>query len=238
MGMEGIRFRFHYRRPGARQGKAETLHVKAPLLGRHSVHTALRAAAVGLIEEMGWDEIVAGIQNMPGQLRLVVLPGVNGCTVIDDTYNASPASTIAALNLLADIDPAASGRRVAVLGDMRELGSFTDEGHRLVGRRVADVATVLVTVGDLGAEIAAEAAAVGFPAERIHRLQGDLATLADSTVALLREILHPHDLVLVKGSRAVGMEAIASELTAGNGSRRNANAEQEIAASHRKAGDA
>ena len=69
------------------------------------MHTALRAAAVGLIEEMGWDEIVAGIQNMPAQLRLVVLPGVNGCTVIDDTYNASPASTIAAINLLADVEP-------------------------------------------------------------------------------------------------------------------------------------
>jgi UDP-N-acetylmuramoyl-tripeptide--D-alanyl-D-alanine ligase len=238
MGMEGIRFRFHYRRPGAKRGKIEALHVKAPLLGRHSVHTALRAAAVGLIEEMGWDEIVAGIQNMPAQLRLVVLPGVNGCTVIDDTYNASPASTIAAINLLADVEPTANGRRVAVLGDMRELGSFTDEGHKLVGRRVADVANVLVTVGDLGAEIAAEAAAVGFPAERIHRLQGDLATLADGTVALLREILHPHDLVLVKGSRAVGMEAIAAEITAGNGSPRNAAAEQEIVASHRKAGDA
>lgn len=75
------------------------------------------------------------MQSTPGQLRLVIVPGINGSTVIDDTYNASPASMIAALNLLADVEPKGQGRRVAVLGDMRELGDYTDEGHRLVGRR-------------------------------------------------------------------------------------------------------
>ncbi|MBK8047383.1 MAG: UDP-N-acetylmuramoyl-tripeptide--D-alanyl-D-alanine ligase [Anaerolineales bacterium] len=131
MGMEGIRFRFHYRKPGT--DKVESLYLRVPLLGRHSVHTALCATAAGLVEGLGWDEIVAGLQSIPGQLRLVVVPGINGSTVIDDTYNASPASTVAALNLLADIEP--KGRRVAVLGDMRELGSYTGEGHKLVGAR-------------------------------------------------------------------------------------------------------
>ena len=131
LGMEGVRFRFHYRRPG--QARTETLAVRVPLMGRHSVHTALGAAAAGLVEGMDWDEIVAGMQSLPGQLRLVVVAGLNGCTVIDDTYNASPASTIAALNLLADIAPKGNGRRVAVLGDMRELGDYTEEGHQLGG---------------------------------------------------------------------------------------------------------
>ncbi|MCB9158380.1 MAG: hypothetical protein H6644_00725 [Caldilineaceae bacterium] len=72
---------------------------------------------------------------MPGQLRLVVNPGIQDSTIIDDTYNASPASTVAALNLLADLTPERQGRRVAVLGDMLELGDMTDEGHKLVGRR-------------------------------------------------------------------------------------------------------
>src|SRR5690606_32225612 len=91
-GMEGIRFRFHHRR---RDGKVDSLHVRAPLLGRHSVHTALRAAALGLVEGLSWEEIVAGMQSIPGQIRLIVAPGINGATIIDDTYNASPASMVA-----------------------------------------------------------------------------------------------------------------------------------------------
>jgi UDP-N-acetylmuramoyl-tripeptide--D-alanyl-D-alanine ligase len=155
-GMEGIRFRFHYRRPTGERHSSEridSLHVKVPLLGRHSVHTALRAAAVGLVEGMSWEEIIAGIQSMPGQLRLVVVPGINGSTLIDDTYNASPASMVAALNLLNDLESSGGGRRIAVLGDMRELGNYTGEGHQIVGRRAADVVDILVTVGELGRAI-------------------------------------------------------------------------------------
>ena len=205
-GMEGIHFRFCYRKSG--QAKVESLSVRVPLLGRHSVHTALCAAAAGLVEGLGWDEIVAGMQSIPGQLRLVAVPGINGCTVIDDTYNASPASTIAALNLLADVDPGGAGRRVAVLGDMRELGSYTDEGHRLVGRRAADLVDVLVTVGDLGAAIAAEARSVKFDARHLQVMSGP-----EETVALLKAIVLPGDVVLVKGSRAVGMDAIVAGIT-------------------------
>jgi UDP-N-acetylmuramoyl-tripeptide--D-alanyl-D-alanine ligase len=205
MGMEGIRFRFHYRRPGG--DRVETLSVRVPLLGSHSVHTALCAASAGLVEGLSWDEIIGGMQSTPGQLRLVVVPGINGSTVIDDTYNASPASMIAALNLLADVEPKGKGRRVAVLGDMRELGDYTDEGHRLVGHRAADIVNLLVTVGELGAVIAAEAKDVRFNPEALHVTQ-----TADETIALLRKLLQPNDLVLVKGSRAVGMETIVGEL--------------------------
>lgn len=207
MGMEGLRFRFHYRRPG--QARVESLSVRVPLLGRHSVHTALCAAAAGLVEGLGWDEIVAGMQSAPSQLRLVVVPGINGSTVIDDTYNASPASTIAALNLLADIEPKGKGRRVAVIGDMRELGEYTEEGHRLVGRRAVDVVDVLVTVGELGAAIAAEAREVQFDPAALF-----VTRSADETIALLRTLLRADDLVLVKGSRAVGMETIVGEIVA------------------------
>lgn len=209
MGMEGIRFRFHYRKPGV--GKVESLYLRVPLLGRHSVHTSLCATAAGLVEGLGWDEIVAGLQSIPGQLRLVVVPGINGSTVIDDTYNASPASTVAALNLLADVEP--KGRRLAVLGDMRELGSYTGEGHKLVGARAADVVDVLVTVGQLGAAIAEEALAVQFDPKNVHMMAGP-----DDTVALLREIVQPGDLVLIKGSRAVGMDVIVPEITGDNAS--------------------
>ena len=202
-GMEGIHFRFH-QRTGQR---VESLHVRVPLLGRHSVHTALRAAAVGLIEGLEWGEIADGLQSMPGQLRLVVIPGINGCTIIDDTYNASPASTIAALNLLADLTPENKGRRVAVLGDMLELGQFTEEGHRLVGRRAVGVADLLVTVGGLGEAIGKEAREVGNASQAL-----EVIPTADAAIEFLRHELRQDDLVLIKGSRAIGMERIVGQI--------------------------
>lgn len=204
-GLKGIRFRFHYRRPGSND--VESLHVRVPLLGRHSVHTALRAASLGLVEGYNWEEIVTGLQNTPAQIRLVVVAGINGCTVIDDTYNASPASTIAALNLLDDLEPERQGRRVAVLGDMLELGHFTDEGHQLVGRRTADVVDLLVTVGELGRAIGEEAIAAGLAKDCVQMLPEH-----EMTIAYLQQHIVQDDLVLVKGSRAVGMDVIVAEM--------------------------
>lgn len=209
-GLEGIRFRFHYRLPGSTQ--VESLHARVPLLGRHSVHTALRAAALGLVDDLSWEEIMTGLQSVPGQIRLVVAPGINGSTVIDDTYNASPASTIAALNLLADLEPARQGRRVAVLGDMLELGHYTDEGHKLVGRRTVDVVDLLVTVGELGRAIGDEALKIGFDSQCVRQIVHH-----EETIAWLKTELRPDDIVLVKGSRAVGMDFIVTEIIA-NGS--------------------
>lgn len=212
-GLEGIRFRFHYRHsPGA---EVESVHMRVPLLGRHSVHTALRTASVGLVEGFSWEEISTGLQSIPGQIRLVVVPGINGCTVIDDTYNASPASTVAALNLLADLEVPGHragpgqphGRRVAVLGDMLELGQFTDEGHKLVGRRAADVVDLLVTVGDLGRAIGEEAAIAGMATAQIEMFQNH-----EAAIDYLRQYIVQNDLVLVKGSRAVGMDDVVSEI--------------------------
>ncbi len=206
-GLEGIRFRFHYRTPG--NGAVESLYTRVPLLGRHSVHTALRGAALGLVEGLSWEEILTGLQSVPGQIRLVVVPGINGCTVVDDTYNASPVSTVAALNLLADLEPARQGRRVAVLGDMLELGHFTNEGHKLVGRRAADVVDLLVTVGELGHSIGDEALDVGFDRSQVHQLADH-----ERAIALLRNELRQDDIVLIKGSRAVGMDLIVTEIIA------------------------
>lgn len=205
MGMDGIRFRFHYR-PNE-SARTDSLYVRVPLLGRHSVHTALRAAAVGLVEGLSWEEIIPGMQNMPGQLRLIVVPGLNGSTVIDDTYNAGPDSTIAALNLLDDLTPDTGGRRVAVLGPMLELGEYTEEGHKKVGRRAADVASMLVTVGELGSSIAQEALNVGFDPDNLYIMDDDT-----QTVQLIRDIARRNDIILVKGSRAVGMDKIVAAI--------------------------
>ena len=198
LGLEGVRFRLHY--------QGETLHVKVPLLGRHSVHTALRAASVGLVEGLTWQEIVEGLRAPTSQLRLVAVPGPRGSTILDDTYNASPASTIAALNLLDDL----SGRKIAVLGDMLELGEYEEEGHRKVGVRAADVADILVTVGTRGRIIAEEAQAAGMDAERIHVLEDN-----EAVIRLLEGLVREGDVILVKGSRAMRMEEIVNGLGRG-----------------------
>lgn len=195
MGLEGIRFRLHY--------ETETLHLRVPLLGRHSVHTALRAAAVGLAEGESWQEIVEGLQRGSPQLRLVAVDGINGSTLLDDSYNASPQSTLAALNLLDELE----GRKIAVLGDMLELGNYEEEGHRKVGLRVIDSADVLITVGRLGRVIATEAKRWGFPSSSVHVMDDNA-----QTIALLQEIVVPGDVILVKGSRALHLEEVVMAL--------------------------
>jgi len=195
LGLDGIRFRLHYR--------DEMLHVRIPLLGRHSVHTALRAAAVGLVEKLTWQEIIEGLRGPSAQLRLVAVPGPEGATILDDTYNASPTSTIAALNLLDELD----GRKIAVLGDMLELGDYEHEGHEKVGMRALEVADVLITVGSRGEIIGRTARRWGMPADRVHIVESN-----SEVVALLEQMVVSDDVILVKGSRAMHMEEIVTEL--------------------------
>ena len=199
-GQDGIRFILHY--------AGEHLHIKAPMLGRHSVHTALRAVAVGLVEGLNWQEIIEGLQDVQGQLRLVVAPGLRGITIIDDTYSASPAATLAALNLLADLPVAPEARRIAVLGDMLELGDHTEIGHRKVGQRAADVVAKLVTVGPLARLIADEALNAGMT-------PGNVAQVDDNAgaVAVLRGMVQRGDLILVKGSRALHLEEVVTAIS-------------------------
>lgn len=193
-GLDGIAFRAHYR--------DETVHLQLPLIGRHSVHTALAAAATGLILGLSWEDLIAGLKSSNTQLRLLVSPAVGGATIIDDTYNASPVSCLAALNLLAELD----GRRVAVFGDMMELGPLEEEGHRMVGRRAADVVDLLITVGERARWIAEEAQLAGIKGEVIT------ASGKQAVVDLLKPMLQPGDYVLVKGGRAMAMEEIVAQL--------------------------
>ncbi len=198
VGLEGITFRLHY--------QGEVMHVRAPLLGRHSVHTSLRAAAAGLVEGMSWDHVLAGLQDRRAALRLVAVPGPNDSTILDDTYNASPASTLAALNLLDDMQ----GRKIAVLGDMLELGDYEIAGHRIVGGRVAQVADVLVTVGERGRIIAQEALAGGMKSDCVL-----MCATNEQAIEHLQALVAPGDFILIKGSRGMQMENIVSKLSKG-----------------------
>ena len=194
-GLDGIAFALHY--------GDEHLHVRVPLLGRHSVHTALAAASVGIVENLSWDEILRGLQDVSAQLRLIAVPGEKGATILDDTYNASPASSIAALNLLAEL----SGRKIAVLGDMLELGEMEKQGHALVGGRASQVADILIAVGARGKWIGDAARETGMAAEQIFFAEGNAPA-----IELIRQIARAGDMILVKGSRGAKMEEIIAAL--------------------------
>ncbi|MCJ7735276.1 MAG: UDP-N-acetylmuramoyl-tripeptide--D-alanyl-D-alanine ligase, partial [Anaerolineales bacterium] len=199
LGLEGIKCCLNYR--------GESIYLKVPLIGRHSVHTVLRAAAVGLVEGLSWEEIGRGLRSEHSQLRLVAVKTTAGAMILDDTYNASPKSMLADLNLLEDLD----GRKIAVLGDMLELGHYEQQGHMKVGIRAAQVADVLVTVGSLGKIIASAAADTDYNKENIHTFED-----TNEAIVFLREFLEKNDVVLVKGSRGMRMDKIVAALEAGS----------------------
>lgn len=198
LGLDGIRFRLHY--------KNETMHVRVPMIGRHSVETALRAAAVGLIEGLNWQEILNGLSQGHTQLRLVAVRSESGALMLDDTYNASPESMLASINLLSELE---GKRRIAVLGDMLELGPYERQGHEMVGLRAAQVADILVTLGPR-AHIYAEAARrTGMKPSRIFEFE-DSAAVID----WLRKNLAGADTALLKGSHGLRMDRIIAALEA------------------------
>jgi UDP-N-acetylmuramoyl-tripeptide--D-alanyl-D-alanine ligase len=163
----------------------------------------LRAAAVGLAEGLNWQEIITGLRSGHIQLRLVAVHTETGALLLDDTYNASPQSMLAALNLLSEMD----GRKVAVLGDMLELGLYEWKGHEMVGRRAAEVVDELITVGERGRMMADAARRMGFPASQITELDD-----TDQAIPFLRDHLRDGDVVLIKGSRGMQMDRIVAAL--------------------------
>jgi len=168
-------------------------------LGTHSVAPALAAVAVGLVEGLTGDEIEAGLLAQGHGLRLLPRRAASGAILLDDTYNASPRSVTAALDLLNECE----GRHVAVLGDMLELGASEEEGHRSVGRHCAAIVDDLVVVGRRASLIAEEAITTGLPEEAVHRVDD----VAGARAALAGRI-GDGDVVLVKGSRSMGLESL------------------------------
>ena len=179
--------------------------VALPTLGRLSVHNALAGAAVGRAAGLSLERIVAGIEagwSAPHRVQLVRLGDV---TLVDDTYNASPRSVEAALELLADLP----GRRGAVLGEMLELGDAHEEGHREVGEAAARTVDWLVVVGEGAAGIAEGAEAAGLDPARITRLPD-----AEAALDVLPPRLRDGDVVLLKASRGIGLDRVVDGLRA------------------------
>jgi UDP-N-acetylmuramoyl-tripeptide--D-alanyl-D-alanine ligase len=180
--------------------------VALTLGGRHNVTNALAAAAVGVALKLDLEDVARGLGEARAAARRGQWVVAGDVTILDDTYNASPTSVRAALQMLS---ARRRGRRaVVVLGDMLELGAMTDEAHREMGREVAALpADEFVGIGRAAA-LAVEAARTAGIAEAYH------AKSYDDAVAHLVKRLAPGDVVLVKGSRGMRMERVVDALVA------------------------
>ncbi len=181
------------------------------VVGRHALYAAAAAVAVGLHKSMSLAEISSTFANflpVPGRMRL--LPGIKRSFLVDDTYNAAPRSTKAALELLREFKLAApDDRRFAVLGDMLELGPISVEAHREIGKLAAECAEVVVLVGENMKDAFSAAREAGAGDDRLFHFD----TVAEAG-RFVQQIMKEGDLILVKGSQGMRMEKITKEILA------------------------
>jgi UDP-N-acetylmuramoyl-tripeptide--D-alanyl-D-alanine ligase len=196
-GLAGMRF--------VLRAAGERRPVTIPTLGRLAVHNALAAAAVGIAAGLDLDTIADALAtgwSAPHRGQIVRAGGV---TIVDDSYNASPGSVTAALDLLGGLP----GRRVAVLGEMLELGEGHVAGHLEVGEAAAGVADLLVVVGDEAIAIADGARDAGLDPAKVL-----FAHDRDAALDVLRPRLREGDVVLVKASRGIALDLLVDALRA------------------------
>lgn len=193
----GIAFDLHF------DGKVQR-NIHLPMVGAHNAINA--AAAMAVAHQLGIDMAEAAYHLESAQLpgaRMRVINAPNGVTIIDDCYNAGPDSMRAALETLRDFP--GNGRRVAVLGAMRELGEYSDEEHRKLGALAGKICDVVVGVG------AETQPMMETLRESGHQLFG-WSSDANAATAIVLSKLQAGDVVLVKGSRSVGLEVVVEEL--------------------------
>lgn len=182
-----------------------------PVIGEHNVWDAAYAFAVGLLCGMGEYEIRRGLMSFSNTGMRQNLYEANGIWILEDCYNAAPESVKASLSVLSKTAKAKGGRKIAVLGDIRELGAYTEEGHRQVGRAAAEEGVeLLVTFGSDAAYIAKAAIAQGMPEAAVCSFT-DLDH-PEEVSGFLSGLLQKNDTVLFKASRAVRLERVIAYL--------------------------
>lgn len=197
---EGISFR-------VKSGK-DDLPVKIlGAFGQHHVYPALAAIAAGAVFAIKLEDAVSALSLYsppPGRLKLI--EGLKETLILDDTYNSSPKALRAALDVLNEID---AKRKIAVLGDMLELGKHTITAHRDLGRAAAVVANILVTVGVRAKFFVEGAIKEGFKKKTIYTFGA-----SKEAAKALEKLIQPGDLILIKGSQSIRMEKIVEALMA------------------------
>ena len=179
-------------------------------LGKPRVYAALAALAVAETVGVSRDAAIAGLASWsatPGRMHLIA--GLKGSIIIDDTYNSSPHASRAALETLIDIPKAK--RRIAVLGDMLELGKFSVEAHKEIGKKAAECCDMLITVGFRARGIAEAAIDAGLSEKKVRQYEHGEALRAGKE---LESDLGPGVVVLVKGSQSMRMERTVKEIMA------------------------
>lgn len=181
------------------------------VVGSTHVYPVLAAFAVADvlgISPVSVTQALKAHQPTPGRMRL--LRGIKNTTIIDDSYNSSPAAALAALETLGKVQ--CKGRKIAALGDMRELGEYSKEAHREVGKRAARVANIIITVGEESRALADAAMSAKFPKSRLFQYEYGEARRAGKE---LEAELKAGDVILVKGSQnMIRMEQLVKEIMA------------------------
>jgi UDP-N-acetylmuramoyl-tripeptide--D-alanyl-D-alanine ligase len=182
---------------------AHRCRAQLPVPGIHMVQNAMLAVAAGRVFGISLEECAVGLASTPLTKARLQIKEIDGIQFIDDSYNANPDSMKAALRTLMELD--SDGRRIAVLGEMGELGAESERGHREVGEAAATLRIdELIAVGSNGAAIARAAEKAG--------LKKSIAVDSHEQAAeLLEKNAVPGDLVLIKGSRSARMERVLEE---------------------------
>ena len=187
---------------------AHRCRAQLPVAGSHMVQNALLAVAAGRAFGLSIEECAAGLAAAPLTKARLQMKEIGGVQFLDDSYNANTDSMKAALRTLVELDT--EGKRIAVLGEMRELGAESERGHREVGEAAATLGVdQLITIGDAAELIAEGARTAGLDKVSSARSTAEAAKL-------LGEIAEPGDLVLIKGSRAARTEEVIEQFGSQN----------------------
>ena len=199
-GSMGMRFKISY--------QGTTVPFRLPYaLGKGQISSALSAVAVGIhfgfnLVEMS--EILSDYHPLAGRMKMI--KGIKGSLIIDDTFNSNPSSALSALETVGKLE---SSRKIAVLGDMLELGKQCEIGHREVGKAISSSVDFLFTYGSKSEMIAHQAQKKGMKKENIFHFED-----IDELIELLKNTIQKEDIVLVKGSRAMRMERFVKGIMA------------------------
>lgn len=188
---DGITFKINYK------GNSIPLKIKC-ILGQQQVYPILAAVTVGVIRDKKIADIVDSFENHSAPKgRMNIIKGINGSVIIDDSYNSSPDAVREGLNTLASLQ--VSGKRIAVLGDMMELGNYSAEEHRKAGIQALQSCDILITVG---------------PRSKAMNVDGLNFNTSTEAGEYLKGIVGSGDVIFVKGSQSMRMERVSKILLA------------------------
>lgn len=197
----GFSFKVNY------QGKSFPVFVEGAL-GVHHVYPVLSAIGVSIANSLNVLEAIEGLRKHKTPLgRMKIIDGIKNSTILDDSYNASPTATEEALKTLSSIQN--NGQKIALLGDMRELGKYSKEAHKKIGRIAKDICNLICCVGEESKFIVEGALESGFSEKNILHFEK-----SEEAGKYIQNIIKEGDIILVKGSQSIRMEKITLEIMA------------------------